>query len=241
MRPKPGVGDRRDELDALGLEVGHGGLDVVAHQIELVATAVVGRRGVAGELGGRQREDQPAAAGVDRARAEDLVEEGARGLGVLREDDRVGAGDHLRSLRRYAASPASNRSRIVLAALAGSRRRATTSSSSSANSSSSARRSSRPRRRRKVQSAEDLVAQVAPAALGERALLHDVLAVVVELLDELLDALAADGLGLDDRHAPAALRREREHAADLAHHRVGQRVVGLVDDDDVGDLHDPRP
>ena len=86
---------------------------------------------------------------------------------------------------------------------------------------------------------EDLVAQVAPAALGERALLLDVRAVLVELLDELVDALAAAGLGLDDRHPPAALRRERQHAADLAHHRVGQRVVGLVDDDDVGDLHDP--
>ena len=60
----------------------------------------------------------------------------------------------------------------------------------------------------------------------------------LELLDELLDPLAADGLGLDDRHAPAALGAEREHAADLADHRVGQRVVGLVDDDDVGDLHD---
>ena len=34
------------------------------------------------------------------------------------------------------------------------------------------------------------------------------------------------------------LGRQRQHAADLAHHRVGQRVVGLVDDDHVGDLHD---
>ena len=33
------------------------------------------------------------------------------------------------------------------------------------------------------------------------------------------------------------LRRQRQHAADLAHHRVRQRMVGLVDDDDVRDLH----
>ena len=63
---------------------------------------------------------------------------------------------------------------------------------------------------------------------------------LLDLLDELVDALAARGLGLDDRDAPAALRRERQHAADLADHRVGQRVVGLVDDDDVRDLHDAR-
>src|SRR4051812_39358842 len=86
---------------------------------------------------------------------------------------------------------------------------------------------------------EHLGAQVAPAALGQRALGLDERPVLVELLHERLDALAADGLGLQDRHAPAALdrRRERQHATDLAHHRVGQRVVGLVDHDDVGDLH----
>ena len=32
---------------------------------------------------------------------------------------------------------------------------------------------------------------------------------------------------------------ERQHAADLAHHRVGQGMVGLVDHDHVGDLHHP--
>ena len=87
---------------------------------------------------------------------------------------------------------------------------------------------------------DDLVAQVAAAALLERPLLLEVRAMRLELLDELLDALAARGLGLDDRHAPPVLRRERQDAADLADHRVGQRVVGLVDDDDVRDLHDAR-
>ncbi len=41
-----------------------------------------------------------------------------------------------------------------------------------------------------------------------------------------------------DRHLPAPrVLGERQDAAHLAHHRVGHRVVGLVDDDDVGDLH----
>jgi hypothetical protein len=86
---------------------------------------------------------------------------------------------------------------------------------------------------------DDLVAQVAPPPLEQRALLLQVCSVLLELLDQLVDALAAGRLGLDDRDAPAALRRQRQDAADLADHRVGQRVVGLVDDDDVGDLHDP--
>ena len=34
---------------------------------------------------------------------------------------------------------------------------------------------------------------------------------------------------------------ERQHALDLPDHRVGQRMVGLVDDDHVGDLHHARP
>jgi hypothetical protein len=47
-----------------------------------------------GELGGREREDRPAAAGVDRLEAEDVGEEGARGVGVAREEDRVHRVDH---------------------------------------------------------------------------------------------------------------------------------------------------
>ena len=48
-------------------------------------------------------------------------------------------------------------------------------------------------------------------------------------------------LGAQDRHLPAVrVVGEREHAADLAHHRVGHRVVGLVDDEDIGDLEQAR-
>ena len=58
-----------------------------------------------------------------------------------------------------------------------------------------------------------------------------------ELLSQVLDPYPADRLGPHDRHLPALARPERQHALDLAHHRVGERVVGLVDDDHVRDLH----
>ena len=141
-----------------------------------------------------------------------------------------------RAASRVSIAP---RARIVLAALAGSIRRSTTASSSSATSGSSCQRrlqgASQPHRRQ----AEHLVAQVAAAALGQRPLRLDERAVLVELLQQLLHALAAHRLGLDDRDVPALLRRQRQHALDLPHHRVGERVVGLVDDDHVRDLHHP--
>ena len=57
---------------------------------------------------------------------------------------------------------------------------------------------------------------------------------------QLLDPLAPRRLGAQDRHLPAfRVVGEGKDAAHLAHHRVGHRVVGLVDDDDVGDLHHP--
>ena len=66
------------------------------------------------------------------------------------------------------------------------------------------------------------------------------LPVLGDAVGQLLDALAGGGLGANDRHAPARLRAKREDRADLAHHRVGQRMVGLVDHDHIGDLHHPR-
>lgn len=50
---------------------------------------------------------------------------------------------------------------------------------------------------------EHLVAEVAAAALLELSLGEDVLAVLVEALDEVADAARGRGLGLHDRHAPA--------------------------------------
>ena len=75
---------------------------------------------------------------------------------------------------------------------------------------------------------------------SQRPLGLDVGAVLVDLLRQLLDPLAARRLGAQDRHLPAfGVVGEREDAAHLADHRFGHRVVGLVDDDDVGDLHHP--
>ena len=54
---------------------------------------------------------------------------------------------------------------------------------------------------------------------------------------ERLDARAAEGVGRHHRDVPADLRGQREHPVDLAHERVGVGMVGLVDDDDVRDLH----
>ena len=41
------------------------------------------------------------------------------------------------------------------------------------------------------------------------------------------------------RHSPSAERLQRQVRLDRRHHPVGAVAVGLVDDEDVGDLHDP--
>ena len=86
---------------------------------------------------------------------------------------------------------------------------------------------------------QHLVHQVAAAPLRQRALLDDVRPVLFQLFAQLLDALAPPRLGSHDRHLPAVAGAECEHAPDLTHHRVGQRMVGLVDHDHVWDLHHP--
>src|SRR3954447_5563574 len=70
---------------------------VIAHEIELVTSIPVG--GMRGQLGGRQGEDQPAAASVHGWEAEDVSEEGPIRRRIEREHDRVNAGDHGRSAR----------------------------------------------------------------------------------------------------------------------------------------------
>jgi hypothetical protein len=70
------VGGFPGDLDALAPQVGQRGLDVVAHQVELVTGGVpVGR--VHGQLGRGHREDEPAAARVDRGQVQDIREERA--------------------------------------------------------------------------------------------------------------------------------------------------------------------
>jgi len=58
------IGDLLRDFGSLTLQLGEGGVDVVAHQVELVAALPVGR--VDGKLGGGQGEDGPSPARVHR-------------------------------------------------------------------------------------------------------------------------------------------------------------------------------
>jgi hypothetical protein len=86
------VSDRPRELDPLGLELFDGGVHVVAHEVGLVMRIPVGR--VNGQFGGRQGEDEPPATRVDRRESQNVANERADALGIVREDARVGADDH---------------------------------------------------------------------------------------------------------------------------------------------------
>src|SRR6478609_4555734 len=85
------VAYRCRELDALALQFGPGLLDVVAHQVELVVAGGLAR--VSGQLGRRELEDRPAAAGFDVVQVEDVAQERADGFGVFAEHDGVDAPD----------------------------------------------------------------------------------------------------------------------------------------------------
>jgi hypothetical protein len=86
------VRDLLGELDASGPQIFDGGVNVVAHEVQLVMRMLVGRMGC--ELGGRERENQPARSSIDRIETEGVAKERARLVGIVREDDRVNAGDH---------------------------------------------------------------------------------------------------------------------------------------------------
>ena len=95
--PPPLVGDVLGELDALCAKVSHGGLYVVAHEVQLVSGWTVG--GVDGQLRGGQLEDQPPAAGVHMWLLQDVSEEGAVRFRIATEHDDMAAIDHVRRLR----------------------------------------------------------------------------------------------------------------------------------------------
>ena len=150
-----------------------------------------------------------------------------------------------RARGRRAASDASTapRSSTALAALAGSSRRATTSSSSSCTSGSSRSDASSARRSRIGRQAEHLVHQVAPAALGQQALGLDERAVLGQLAPRAprrRSPRTASVLTIGTRQPPSA--GASESTPRISRTIVSrQRVVGLVDHDDVGDLHHARP
>src|SRR5262245_46680733 len=69
------VADLLRELDPLGAQLFDRRANVIAHQVQLVVSIAVGRMG--GQLGGRKREDQPAAPRIDRGELEHLAKEGS--------------------------------------------------------------------------------------------------------------------------------------------------------------------
>ena len=138
-----------------------------------------------------------------------LDREYRRVAGVPGEVDLVGRevvrGRHGRAA--YAASPASKRSRIVLAALAGSSRRSTTSSSSAANSSSS--RQALLQAAAQAEGAQRRGPRCAGCAGGARRACPPrrcSARCASSCSTSASTPSPRDGLGLDDRHAPAALR-----------------------------------
>jgi hypothetical protein len=88
----------------------------------------------------------------------------------------------------------------------------------------------------------DLGAGAGGAAALELAVLVEPLVVLFDGGDDLVDALGAVGDGLDDGLAPLVglAGDQGHHGADVAEGGVGSLAVGLVDDEDVGDLEDAR-
>ena len=76
----------------LAASVLDGGVDVVAHQVQLVRPA--SSAGCTATSAGRQLEDQPAAAGVDVRILQHVAEEGPVGVGVAAVHDDMSASDH---------------------------------------------------------------------------------------------------------------------------------------------------
>jgi hypothetical protein len=75
-----------------GFHLGDEGVNVIAHEIELVRVVLV--RWVNGDFRGRQGEDEPTVSGVGCGILEDVTEESAIGLGVGAVDDDVSSVDH---------------------------------------------------------------------------------------------------------------------------------------------------
>jgi hypothetical protein len=69
------IGDLPCHLGSLGLQLGQGGLDVVAHEVELLMTRTRAVSGMNRKLGRGQGENGPAPARVHRRHPEDVREE----------------------------------------------------------------------------------------------------------------------------------------------------------------------
>jgi hypothetical protein len=72
-QPPSLVGNVAGYRHALGPQFGQGGVDVIAHQVQLVAASPVGR--VNGELGRGQGEDEPAVPRIHRRQPQHVAQE----------------------------------------------------------------------------------------------------------------------------------------------------------------------
>src|SRR3954452_25451174 len=90
--PPPLLGNLTCELDAFALQIRGGRVEVVAHQVELMVSTLVGR--VARKLCGRKREDEQTSTRIERVESERVAEEHTSTLCVVSKDDGVNAGDH---------------------------------------------------------------------------------------------------------------------------------------------------
>ena len=94
---------------------------------------------------------------------------------------------------------------------------------------------------KKILSDQPLDADPRPLALSPRALgAIQKRTMFPELRLQLVEARARRRDGLDDRRDPGAVLAELEHLEDLLHDAIGAVAVGLVHDEEVGDLHEAR-
>jgi hypothetical protein len=91
---KARLGNVPTELNTFGPELLDRGVNVVAHQIELVSSVIPRLGGMNAKLRWREIENQPAVTGVHRAEAEYVADERASAFSILGIDDRVRTDNH---------------------------------------------------------------------------------------------------------------------------------------------------
>jgi transcriptional regulator with XRE-family HTH domain len=91
---EPLIADGPGDVDALGLQLSDGRVDVVAHEVELVPAGLV--RGMGCQLSRRQSEDQPPVSGVGERQLEHVSEKRAILLRIRRENQCMDSRDHVR-------------------------------------------------------------------------------------------------------------------------------------------------
>ena len=87
-KTEAGVGDRAAEFYAALFEIGDGGIDVVAQEVEFVVASLFGR--VHADFGRREAEDEPAVACIDVGEFECVAEECAYFFGAGRSESKRG-------------------------------------------------------------------------------------------------------------------------------------------------------